>query len=123
MGIPRKQQTMESTAGLTDRILEDLERISRMTGIVRDVSNKTDLLALNAAIEAARAGQGGKGFAVVAHEVARLSEKSQQSIEEMELACARLQEAFRRLQREISLSKRDPAADAGNAAHGNSKAS
>lgn len=66
--------------------------INKMVGVVRDLSGKTDLLALNASIEAARAGQEGRGFAIVAHEVARLAEKSQESISKVEQASSSLQE-------------------------------
>lgn len=69
-----------------------VEAINKMVGVVRDLSGKTDLLALNASIEAARAGQEGRGFAIVAHEVARLAEKSQESIDKVELASDSLQE-------------------------------
>ncbi len=74
--------------------IDDLQKsvleIEQMVGVVRDISNKTDLLALNASIEAARAGHAGKGFAVVADEVGRLSERSQHSIEAVDTACKRL---------------------------------
>lgn len=69
-----------------------VEAINKMVGVVRDLSGKTDLLALNASIEAARAGQEGRGFAIVAHEVARLAEKSQESIGKVEQASDSLQE-------------------------------
>lgn len=59
--------------------------------MVNDISSKTDLLALNASIEAARAGAAGKGFAVVAHEVGRLSEKTQSSINEIETILKNIQ--------------------------------
>ncbi|MGE4231716.1 MAG: methyl-accepting chemotaxis protein [Bacteriovoracia bacterium] len=71
-------------------VFKALEEIDQMVGVVRDISSKTDLLALNASIEAARAGHAGKGFAIVAHEVARLSEKAQESIGVVESACANL---------------------------------
>lgn len=74
-----------------DQINQSLGRLSEITmkatsilKVVSDISSKTDLLALNASIEAARAGTYGKGFAIVAHEVSRLSEKTQESIVEIE---------------------------------------
>lgn len=73
-------------------LISSVEAINKMVGVVRDLSGKTDLLALNASIEAARAGQEGRGFAIVAHEVARLAEKSQESIGKVELASDSLQE-------------------------------
>lgn len=79
-----------STRNTMSELLKALEEIEKMIGVVRDISSKTDLLALNASIEAARAGHAGKGFAIVAHEVARLSEKAQESIGVVESACGNL---------------------------------
>lgn len=49
------------------------EQISRVTGTISAIANKTKLLSLNATIEAARAGEAGRGFAVVASEVKQLA--------------------------------------------------
>ena len=78
-------------------INEPLQKIEQMIKIVRDIATRTDLLALNASIEAARAGQAGKGFSVVADEVARLSEKSQDLISDMEVTFCNLKDAIDRL--------------------------
>lgn len=69
---------------------ESFDRIEKLITVVRGITAKTDLLALNASIEAARAGHSGKGFAVVAHEVARLAEKSQESIQNVDAVFAEL---------------------------------
>lgn len=82
-----------------EQLKHAVHEIEQMVDVVRDISNKTDLLSLNASIEAARAGHAGKGFAVVADEVGRLSERSQQSIEAVDLACKKLQEIVKNLNR------------------------
>jgi len=83
-------------------LFKAIEEIDKMIGVVRDISSKTDLLALNASIEAARAGHAGKGFAIVAHEVARLSEKAQESIGVVEAACGNLKHNIDILAQELN---------------------
>jgi methyl-accepting chemotaxis protein len=88
-------------------LFKAIDEIDKMIGVVRDISTKTDLLALNASIEAARAGHAGKGFAIVAHEVARLSEKAQESIGVVEAACGNLKLNINVLAQEMNQEPRD----------------
>lgn len=69
------------------------DEISKVTGVITEISGQTNLLALNATIEAARAGDAGKGFAVVANEIKELAKQTSSATQEIKMQVEGIQQS------------------------------
>lgn len=76
---------IQISTGIINDLNESIQKINKITEIIKTVSDQTNLLALNATIEAVRAGQYGKGFGVVAEEVKNLARQTSVSASEISL--------------------------------------
>lgn len=71
-GIDRLEASVQIFGGIIDSI----NRMSEIVGVIEDISERTNLLAMNASIESVHAGEAGKGFSIVAQSIRDLSEET-----------------------------------------------
>ena len=103
-GLQAIEQTESAMSVLSHQVMDlqaqianltaNAKEIGKISKLVSDLANQTNMLALNAAVEAVRAGEHGKGFAVVASEIRSLADRSKGSTDSIEALVADIQTAI-----------------------------
>jgi methyl-accepting chemotaxis protein len=73
-GISEIRRESKEVADSIGRLNVDLQQVSRIAQVIKQVADRSDLLALNAALEGTKAGEVGRGFSLVAAEMRKLAE-------------------------------------------------
>ncbi len=79
-GMKAATLSVNDMAKAVASIRSNISDISKVSAVIEDLANQTNLLSFNAAVQAAHAGEYGKGFAVVAHEMKQLSAETQSNV-------------------------------------------
>ena len=82
-GMAKIREAIDRTGKIVSALSEKSQKIGKITEVIDDVADQTNLLAVNAAIEAARAGEHGAGFTVVADEIRKLSDSTAKSTKDI----------------------------------------
>ena len=82
-GMAKIKDSIEKTNTMLTSLGEKSQKIGRITELIDDVADQTNLLAVNASIEAARAGEQGRGFTVVADEIRKLADSTAKSTKDI----------------------------------------
>ncbi|MEW6757441.1 MAG: HAMP domain-containing methyl-accepting chemotaxis protein [Acidobacteriota bacterium] len=92
-GILKTRNASEESRGTLRELMDSIEKIGRIVGVIQEVTEQTNLLSLNASIIAAGAGEHGKPFAVVATQIRELSSRTAGHAKEIRAVITKLTES------------------------------
>ena len=91
-GMNELKVKVEAIAQQILRLSEQNNQIGKISRMVADLANQTNILALNATVEAARGGENSQGFSIVAAEIRKLAIESKKSAEKIKILVAEIQD-------------------------------
>ncbi|HYE84525.1 MAG TPA: methyl-accepting chemotaxis protein [Clostridia bacterium] len=102
----RNAESSQMVNTAVDDLADKAKEIGKVTSVIAEIANQTNMLALNAAIEAARAGETGRGFAVVADEVRKLAEDSTAAVNQISNIISEIQARVGNVKEQANVSLR-----------------
>lgn len=94
--LSNAERTQQTAAVMAERIADlskQVERITEILELIRNIASKSELLALNAALEGTKAGEAGRGFSLVATQMQRLAENVMEAVHDIRDLTTRIREA------------------------------
>ena len=92
---------MQYISEKANEVTTSVELIEKVSTVVKDIADQSNLLGLNAAIESARAGEHGRGFGVVADEIRKMSTNSKSQVVEIHKITNQIKEVIENLDQNI----------------------
>ncbi|MFK5881265.1 MAG: methyl-accepting chemotaxis protein [Sulfurospirillum sp.] len=106
--LKKGEEAVESMDN-TSQTISDLKifsnEVSKMTSVITDIADETNLIALNAAIEAARAGEHGRSFSVVADKIRELAEVSLKNASDISIVLKKIDQKIDNVSKSAGNSK------------------